>query len=73
MLSMDINTKPIRNTIVEEMSRVSIDVPRRFTKKKKDNPRFIDDKTIPLVQDKDYDDYITPNTSRVDENVIHGT
>ena len=32
-----------------------------------ENPRFIDDETIPLVQDKDYDDYITPNTSRVDE------
>ena len=32
-----------------------------------DNPRFIDDETIPLVQDEDYDDYITPNTSRVDE------
>ena len=32
-----------------------------------DNPRFIDDETIPLVQDEDYDDYITPNTSRVDK------
>ena len=32
-----------------------------------DNPRFIDDENIPLVQDEDYDDYITPNTSRVDE------
>ena len=29
-----------------------------------DNPRFID---IPQVQDEDYDDYKTPNTSRTDE------
>ena len=32
-----------------------------------DNPRFIDEKASPLVQDKDYDDYNTSNTSRVDE------
>ena len=32
-----------------------------------DNPRFIDEETIPLVQDEDYDDYNTLNTSRVDE------
>ena len=32
-----------------------------------DNPRFFDEETIPLVQDEDYDDYKTPNTSRVDE------
>ena len=34
-----------------------------------DNPRSVDDENIPLVQDKniDYDDYNTPNTSRVDE------
>ena len=32
-----------------------------------DNPRFIDEETIPLVQDEDYDDCITPNTSRVDQ------
>ena len=32
-----------------------------------DNPRFVDDGTIPLVQDEDYDDYNTPNTRRVDE------
>ena len=32
-----------------------------------DNPRFIDEETIPLVQDEDYDDYGTPNTSRVVE------
>ena len=32
-----------------------------------DNPRFVDDETIPLVRDEDYDDYNTPNTSRVDE------
>ena len=32
-----------------------------------DNPRFVDEETIPLVQDEDYDDYNTPDTSRVDE------
>ena len=32
-----------------------------------DNPRFIDDETIPLVQDEDYDDYNRPDTSRVNE------
>ena len=37
------------------------------TKNKMDNPRFVDDETIPLVQDEDYDDYDTPNRSRVDE------
>ena len=32
-----------------------------------DNPRFVDEETIPLVQDEDYDDYKTPDTSRVGE------
>ena len=32
-----------------------------------DNPRFVDEETIPLVQDEDYDNYGMPNTSRVDE------
>ena len=33
-----------------------------------DNPRCIDEEVIPLVhQDQDYDEYNTPNTSRVDE------
>ena len=32
-----------------------------------DNPRFVDEEEIPLVQDEDYDDYNTPNASRVDE------
>ena len=31
-----------------------------------DNPRFVDKETIPLV-DEDYDNYGTPNTSRVDK------
>ena len=31
-----------------------------------DNPRFVHEETIPLV-DEDYDSYGTPNTSRVDE------
>ena len=37
------------------------------TKNKMDNPRFVDEETIPLVQDEDYDDYNTPNTSSVDD------
>ena len=34
-----------------------------------DNPRFVDDENISLVQDEDidYDNYNTPNTSRVDK------
>ena len=32
-----------------------------------DNPRFVDEETIQLVQDEDYDNYTTQNTSRVDE------
>ena len=33
-----------------------------------DNPRFVDDENIPLVHDEDdYEDYNTPNTSRVDK------
>ena len=32
-----------------------------------DNPRFVNEEEIPLVQDKDYDNYGTPNTSWVDE------
>ena len=32
-----------------------------------DNPRFVDEETIPLVQDEDYDDYNILDTSRVDE------
>ena len=32
-----------------------------------DNPGFINVEEIPLVQDEDYDDYNTPNTSRVDK------
>ena len=39
------------------------------TKNKIDNPRFIDEETIPLVQDEDYDFYNnnTQDTSRVGE------
>ena len=32
-----------------------------------DNSRFVDEETIPLVQDENYDDYNTPNTSRKEE------
>ena len=32
-----------------------------------DNRRFVDEEIIPLVQDEDYDNYGTPNTSRVGE------
>ena len=35
---------------------------------KMDNPAFIDEETIPMVhQDEDYDEYNTPNTSRINE------
>ena len=37
------------------------------TNNKLDNPRFLDEETVLLVQDEDYDDYNTPDTSRVDE------
>ena len=37
------------------------------TKNKMDNPKFVDEETITLVQDKDYDDCNTPDKSRVDE------
>ena len=36
-----------------------------------DNPSFVDEETIPLV-DEDYDNYGTPNTRRV-EDIIHRT
>ena len=32
-----------------------------------DNPRSVDVEISPLVQDEDYDNYGTPNTSSVDE------
>ena len=32
-----------------------------------DNPRFVDEETIPLLQEQDYNNYGTPNTSSVDE------
>ena len=35
-----------------------------------DNPRFVNEETIPLVQDEEYDDYNTPNTSRVDKTLF---
>ena len=39
-----------------------------FTKNKRDNPRFVNEEEIPMVhQDEDYDNYSTPNTSRVDK------
>ena len=38
------------------------------TKNKMGNPRFIDEGDIPMLhQNDDYDDYNTPNTSRIDE------
>ena len=37
------------------------------TKNKIDNPRFVDEETIPLVQDEYYDDFSTPDTNRIDE------
>ena len=32
-----------------------------------ENPTFTDDKDISMVQDEDYDDYKTLDTSRIDE------
>ena len=33
-----------------------------------DKPTFVDEEDIPMVhQDEDYDDYNTPNTSRINE------
>ena len=32
-----------------------------------ENSTFTDDEDIPMVQDEDYDDYKTPDTSRIDE------
>ena len=32
-----------------------------------DNPSFVYEETIPLVQDEDYDNYCIPNAIRVDE------
>ena len=40
------------------------------TKNKMDNPKYADEEIIPLVQDEDYDDYNTPDTSRVDETLF---
>ena len=40
---------------------------RVLTKNKISNPIFVDEETIPMVQDEDYDNYGTPNESRVDE------
>ena len=31
-----------------------------------DNPTFVDEESTPLVQDEDYDNYGTPNTSKID-------
>ena len=36
-----------------------------------DNPTFLDEEDIPMVhQDEDYDDYRTPDISRVDETLL---
>ena len=41
---------------------------KRSLKNKRNSPRFTNEETIPLVhQDKDYDKYNTPNTSRIEE------
>ena len=37
------------------------------TKYKMDNPRFVDEETIPLVHNEDYEYYNTLDTSRVDK------
>ena len=40
-----------------------------------DNPRFVGEETIPLVQDEDYDDYNTPKQAgrHHSRDIIHGT
>ena len=35
-----------------------------------DNVRFVNEEEIPLVQDEYYDNYSTPNKSRVDETSL---
>ena len=40
-----------------------------------DNPAFVDEEDIPMVHENeadDYDDYNTPNTSRIDETSFIG-
>ena len=38
-----------------------------------DNPRLVDEEIIQMVhQDEDYDEYNTPNTSRIDETSFMG-
>ena len=32
-----------------------------------DNPTFVDEENIPMVQDEDYDNYVTSDTSRIDD------
>ena len=41
------------------------------TKNKTENPTFVNEEEIPLInQDEDYDDYRTPDTSRVETSFI---
>ena len=41
------------------------------TKNKMENVTFVNEEEIPLInQDEDYDDYRTPDTSRVDTSFI---
>ena len=36
-----------------------------------DNPTFVDEEDLPMVhQDEDYNDYNTPNTSRIEETSL---
>ena len=43
------------------------------TKNKIDNPVFVDEEDISMVhKDEDYDEYNTPNTSRIDETSFMG-
>ena len=40
-------------------------------KNKMDNPAFVNEEDIPMAhQDDDYDDYNTPNSSRVDDTLV---
>ena len=56
---------PLFFTFVEDNQKWKV-----VTKNKMDNPRFVDEETIPLVEDEDYDNYNTPNTSRIDETLF---
>ena len=40
---------------------------KAVTKNKMENPMSVDEENIPMVQDRDYDDYKMPGTSKIDD------